>query len=80
MPRSVSLTNKRQVRKLVVMDHRLEHAREALGVADLVLHMVIAFEDGEVALRVACHDGVAVLEVFLGTAELPERAALEILG
>ena len=77
--RAIRSAKERQLGEPVFPNHRLKQAREALGVLDLVLHMVEPLENGEVAARVARRHGVAVLEVVFRAAELPERTALGFL-
>ena len=54
----------------------LQHRRKALRVADLKLHVVMPFKNGEMAVRIGHHDRVAVLEMFLPAAEFEEAVLL----
>lgn len=66
-----------QLRHLVSVHDGAKHRSEALGILYLVLHVVVALEDGEVPFWPGLHDGIPVLEVVFLAAEFPERMALE---
>ena len=46
-----------------------QHRREALRVADLILHVVIAIPNREVGCGIGAHDCGAVFEMILDAAE-----------
>ena len=59
----------RQRRQDVLLHKRPQQRREALRVADLILHVVIAITNREVGCGIGAHDCGAVFEMILDAAE-----------
>ena len=65
----VVFPQKRQRRQAVFLYDPAEHLRKAAGVADLVLHVVIALEHRIAAVGVGLQDGIPIFEMILCAAE-----------
>ena len=51
---------------------------ESFRIDYLKLHMIVAFKYGEMPLGIGFHYCIAIFEMILGAAELPERAPLQV--
>ena len=65
----VVFPQQRQRRQAVFLYDPAEHLRKAAGVADLVLHVVIALEHRIAAVGVGLQDGIPIFEMILCAAE-----------
>ena len=75
----LGLPHKRQLRQTVSLNDRPQHSGKALGVADLILHVVISLKHRIVPAGVRLHHGVAVLEMVLDAAKLKVGVPLQRL-
>lgn len=65
----LSFSDKRKFRQAVLLHDGNQHIGKSCGVTDLILHMVMAFKNREMPLRIGFFHGIPVFEMVFHAAK-----------